>query len=325
MTSPPGLDKPGAVAHTPFARDVRAGLGGPGAKYLPPRYFYDDLGSILFDAITRLPEYGIWRAEQGLLQAHAAAIARACPVQQVVELGSGSAGKTRLLLQALLQAGPLAYCGIDISAGALAAAQGALGDLPGLAWRAIEAEYAPGLATALEGCHAGERVLVLFLGSSLGNFDPGEANRLLAGMRAVMRPGDALLLGTDLVKHESLLLPAYDDALGVTAAFNLNLLVRIKRELGAGFVLPRFRHRVRFDAATCNLEMHLESLRRQDVAIPGAGIVAHFEKGETIHTESSHKYGLGEIDRLATDAGFAVSTRWLDEAWGFASTLFVVA
>jgi dimethylhistidine N-methyltransferase len=245
-------------------------------------------------------------------------------VQQVVELGSGSASKTRLLLQALLRAGPLSYCGIDISAGALAAAHGALGDLPGLAWRAVEAEYAAGLATALEGRRPGERVLVLFLGSSLGNFDRGEANRLLAGVRAALRPGDALLLGTDLVKPESLLLPAYDDALGVTAAFNLNLLVRMNRELGAGFVLPRFRHRVRFDEASHDLEMHLESRQRQEVAIPGAGIVARFDEGETIHTESSHKYGLAEIDQLATDTGFTVSARWVDEAWGFASNLFVV-
>jgi dimethylhistidine N-methyltransferase len=325
MTSAAGPEKPGAAPESSFARDVREGLGGPGAKHLPPRYFYDDLGSILFDAITRLPEYGIWRAEQGLLQAHAAAIARACPVQQVVELGSGSASKTRLLLDALLQAGPLAYCGIDISAGALAAAHGALGDLPGLAWRGIEAEYAAGLAAALQGRRPHERVLVLFLGSSLGNFDPAEAHRLLAGVRATLRPGDALLLGTDLVKPEPLLLAAYDDALGVTAAFNRNLLVRMNRELDAAFMLPRFRHRVRFDQATRNLEMHLESCQRQDVAIPGAGLVVRFDEGETIHTESSHKYELAEIDQLATDTGFTVSARWVDDAWGFASNLLVVA
>ncbi len=324
MTPAAGPHRPDAAPASPFVRDVRAGLGGTGAKHLPPRYFYDDLGSILFDAITHLPEYGIWHAEQGLLQAHAAAIARACPVQQVVELGSGSARKTRPLLDALLQAGPLAYCGIDISAGALAAAHAELGDLAGLAWRAIEAEYAAGLAAALHGRRPGERVLVLFLGSSLGNFDPADAHRLLAGVRAALRPGDALLLGTDLVKPEPLLLAAYDDALGVTAAFNLNLLVRMNRELGAGFQLPRFRHRVRFDAATRNLEMHLESRQRQEVAIPGAGLIVHFDEGETIHTENSHKYQLGEIDQLATATGFTVSARWVDHTWGFASNLFAV-
>lgn len=305
-----------------FLADVRAGLSRAGQKSLPPKYLYDDLGSLLFDAITRLPEYGVWRAERRLLAAHADAIADACAAGLVVELGSGSAEKTRSVLEALLDRRPLSYCAVEISATALDNARRALGDLAGLKVRGIAGEYLAGLADALRGRAPGMPALVLFLGSSLGNFDPLAGLHFLKSVRRLLVPGDALLLGADLDKPEARLLAAYDDALGVTAAFNLNLLVRMNRELDADFDLPSFRHRVCYDRMRRNVEMHIESLCGQRVRIGAGRFDVAFAEGETIHSENSHKYTLRELDDLTRDAGFACSARWCDDALGFASGLY---
>jgi dimethylhistidine N-methyltransferase len=308
-----------------FVGDVCAGLCRSGQKSLPPKYLYDELGSLLFEAITRLPEYGVWRAERRLLEAHAEAIARSCEAGFVVELGSGSAEKTRSVLKALLARRPVSYCTVEISQTALDSARRALGDLESLDVRGIAKEYLSGLEDALRRRPAGTPALVLFLGSSLGNFDPLGSFRFLQSIRRLLAPGDCLLLGTDLEKAESQLLAAYDDALGVTAAFNLNLLVRMNRELDADFSLPHFRHCAKFDRSRSNVEMHIESLRDQVVRVGAGGFVVALRSGETIHTENSHKYSLGEIDGLTRGSGFTQLRRWCDDEWAFATSLFSVA
>ena len=307
-----------------FLDDVRAGLCRDGQKSLPPKYLYDELGSFLFDAITRLPEYGVWRAERRILAAHAAEIAAACPAGLVVELGSGSAEKTRSLLEPLLARRPVTYCPVEVSSSALIGAQRSLGDLAMLDVCGIAREYLPGLEEALRLRASGTPVLVLFLGSSLGNFDALSSFRFLESIRRLLVPGDCLVLGADLDKPELRLIAAYDDPLGVTAAFNLNLLVRMNRELDADFRLSSFRHRVRFDRARRNVEMHLESLRDQTVSIGAGGFAVPLLAGETIHTESSHKYSRDELDDLALGSGFSRLARWCDEAWSFATGLYAV-
>lgn len=314
------LSAPGSCAEARFAADVRAGLLRPGQKSVPPKYLYDTLGSLLFEAITQLPEYGVWRAELALFEAHAPAIAAACPAVNVVELGSGSASKTTLLLQALLRRHPLRYCAVDVSAAALALTRQSLASLEGLRQRSIEAEYLPGLEMALQS-RADGATLVLLVGSSLGNLDFAASVRFLRQMRSSLRPGDALLLGADLLKPDSVLLQAYDDALGVTAAFNLNLLVRMNRELGANFDLGQFRHRARLNHDTHDVEMHLESRAAQRVQFAD-GLAITLQEGETIHTESSHKYSLAELDHLGENSGFRLSEQWLDEQWRFVSRLY---
>ena len=169
----------------------------------------------------------------------------------------------------------------------------------------------------------GERLLVLFLGSTIGNFDRPAGVKFLASVRDILLPGDSLLLGTDLEKPLPQLLPAYDDPLGVTASFNLNLLARINRELGANFVLSRFRHEARYDKSNRRVEMHLPSLVDHTVTIPKAGVEVHFRKDETIWTESSHKYSAQEMSQIAKDAGFFCKAQWIDRDWPFAENLFV--
>ena len=306
-----------------FAADVRAGLRRVGQKTIPPKYLYDDLGSLLFDAITRLPEYGVWRAELQLLEANADAIATSAAPTLVVELGSGSAEKTRPVLRALLARTPVTYCPVEISTGALDISRRGLADLESLTIRPFARDYLAGLEEALTHRSTGARALVLFLGSSLGNFEDADAQRFLQRVRRTMLPGDSLLLGADLDKPEARLLAAYDDALGVTAAFNMNLLVRMNRELGADFDLAEFRHRARIDPVRRNVEMHIESRRDQIVAIAGDGFSVSFRRGETIHTEISHKYSLTELDALTQRAGFRLARRWLDTDYAFASGLYV--
>jgi dimethylhistidine N-methyltransferase len=306
-----------------FARDAYEGLCRPGQKTLAPKYLYDDLGTMLFEAITSLPEYGVWRAECRLLEAHATEIAERCGAGMVVELGSGSANKTRGLLEAQLAHRDVRYCDIDVSRRALELARRQLQDLPRLQVHGFECEYLEGLQQALRMRCAGERVLVLFLGSSLGNFDRGAGMRFLSRLRRSLRAGDALLLGADLEKPEAALLAAYDDPLGVTAAFNLNLLARMNRELGATFALDRFRHRVRYDPVRRDVQMHIESLHDQCVAVHDAGFAVSLRRGETIHTESSHKYSAPELDHLLHGAGFACMARWRDSAWPFEDRLLL--
>ncbi len=306
-----------------LARDVKTGLAAR-PRSLPPKYFYDTLGSGLFEAICRLPWYQVTRAETRLLRRAAPAVAAeiAGPAR-VVELGSGSGEKLAVVVEALGRAGkkPHAHV-VDLSAAAVAASRERLAKIPGVAVTAHRAAYEAGLRDATRILRKRGTTLVLFLGSNIGNFDPPDAARLLAAIRRRLRRGDALLLGTDLVKSEAELLEAYDDPLGVTAAFNRNLLVRLNRELDADFDLPAWVHHAAWNAAERRVEMHLVSLVRQRVRIPGARIEVVFEPGETIHTESSHKYEPEDVDRLASEAGFARARRWLDRSAGFALTLF---
>jgi dimethylhistidine N-methyltransferase len=312
-----------------FAEDVHRGLTSD-PKFLYPKYFYDELGSRLFEAITALPEYYVTRAEAEILSAHAGEIAASLggPVR-VVELGSGDGQKTRLLIEALLaRHKTLDYLPVDISESALQASSRALlSSYPELRVTAYAGEYQGALrALREEAVPAGgpKRTLALFLGSTLGNLDPEERRSLVQDVRSFLRPGDGFLLGVDLRKAESVLIPAYDDPLGVTAAFNLNLLVRINRELGGGFDLAAFRHRAVYNREEGRIEMHLESRRTQTVPVRALGIEVPFFRGETIHTESSYKFSLEQIASLASETGFELRRTWTDSGGRFASSLLSV-
>ena len=305
-----------------LAGDVRAGFARR-PRTLPPKYFYDALGSRLFEAIGRLPWYRITESETRLLRRAAPTLARtfAGPVR-VVELGSGSGEKLAVVVGAFRarRKRPDVHV-VDLSPAAVAASLERLGRIPGVKAKGHRAAYEPGLRDATRARRGLEECLVLFLGSNIGNFDPREATRLLCAVRRRLRPGDALLLGTDLVKPESDLLAAYDDPLGVTAAFDRNLLVRLNRELGADFDLAAWEHRAVWNAEARRVEMHLVSLGPQCVRIPKAGVVADFQDGETLHTESSYKYEPRDVDRLVASAGFRRERRWVDGDAGFALTL----
>jgi L-histidine N-alpha-methyltransferase len=307
-----------------LAADVRSGLGRP-QKTLPSKYLYDPVGAALFEAITELPEYGLTRAEERILEREAHDIARRLPHGvTVAELGAGSGRKTVAVLDAILAHQPgVSYTTIDLSASAQARCALELGARPGVRFRAIEASYLQGLARFEAGRPMHAPLLVVFLGSSIGNFDPLEQRAFLRGVRALMRPGDALLLGADLVKSVDRLLLAYDDPAGVTAAFDLNLLARINRELSADFDLRAFRHEARWSAPEQRVEMHLRSLRAQTVRVAGAGCRVEFAEGETIWTESSHKFAPERLPRLALSSGFVETARWVDAAWPFADALWL--
>jgi len=327
MKAAPQLDrtmKTEVDAGTQFARDVRAGLGQPGQKWIPCKYFYDAVGSALFEAISVLPEYGLTRADERILRRYAGAIAAAVlPPLVVAELGSGSGRKTRLILEALARRQPTTYHPIEISAAALALAERELNHLDGVSVRGFEAEYLDGLGRAAARRSANQRLLVLFLGSSIGNFNRNEDCEFLVKIRSVLRAGDALLLGTDLVKPVLQVLPAYDDPAGVTAAFNLNLLGRINRELGGDFDVRRFAHEARYDVRERRVEMHLRARESHDVRIEKAGLDIHFNRGDTIWTESSYKYTLEDVVQMAEATGFLVAQQWVDEQWPFAESLLV--
>jgi dimethylhistidine N-methyltransferase len=267
----------------------------------------------------------VTRAEERLLRAQAPAIAeRLVPGVMVAELGSGGGKKTTSVLGAVLSyQAEVEYLPIDVSAAALAACLRRVGQVPGVRARGIEALYLDGLRRI-----AGERrewppLLVLFLGSNVGNFDRAEAATFLSGVRECLREGDALLLGADLRKPAGRLLAAYDDPTGVTAAFNLNLLGRINRELGGSFDLRAFEHRAAWCDSESRVEMHLVSKVDQRVTIEACDLDVSFEAGESIWTESSYKYGDEALDSLARATGFAVAQRWKDEAWGFAENLWL--
>ena len=303
-----------------FATSVRLGLTSSRQKELHSQYLYDDLGSALFDAITCLPEYGLTRADVRLLESHAAEISDSLsPCVRVVELGSGSGSKTRPVLEALASR-VVAYHPIDVSPAALARCEKELAAYALVC--PIQASYLDGLRDAAAQ-RTGEGLLVLFLGSSIGNFERGPGLECLRGIRRHLRPGDALLLGADLVKDPETMVLAYDDPTGVTAAFNLNLLGRVNRELGANFDLRTFDHEARYNAAERRIEMHLRSRVRQMVRIPRASCAVLFEAGETIWTESSHKYDLAEIATMAEASGFAVSAQWVDHEWPFVESLWL--
>lgn len=309
-----------------LAADVRSGLGRAGQKELPSKYFYDALGSRLFDVICELDEYGLTRADERLLRNHSSEMVDGIPGDLILcELGSGSGKKTRWILEAMSRRGPAHYYPIEISPAALALCERELSDIPQIAIVGLENEYLAGLSEVVRRRRAGQRILVLFLGSTIGNFSHPADREFLAALRGVLSPGDGLLLGTDLEKPIAQMVDAYDDALGVTAAFNLNLLQRINRELGADFSLRRYYHEARFNEATRSIEMHIVSMAEQRVIIPGAACSVFFHEGETIWTENSHKYTLAEVDSLAAATGFSVEGQWLDREWPFAETLLLAA
>lgn len=310
--------------HLDLALDVRDGLGGAGQKTLPSRWLYDDIGSALFEAICLLPEYGVTRAETRILARCAPLLAaRLGHVPRVVELGSGSGGKARGLLAALLQSGPVSYLPVDLSDAALVQCGQDLSSLPGLDVREIRDDFLPGLRAATLGRPTRQPLLVLFLGGTVGNIARVAAADFLRELRAALLPGDVLLLGTDLVQPEERLLEAYDDPTGVTAAFDLNLLARLNRELGANFDVLRFAHEARWNSPERRVEMHLRARRSQVVDIPGAGLHVGFREGETIRTELSCKFGPSEPVLLAALAGFRCLQQWVDAEWPFAENLWI--
>jgi L-histidine Nalpha-methyltransferase len=307
-----------------LASAVREGLLGPGLKKLPASLLYDDLGSALFEAITHLPEYGLTRADERVLRTHASEIVRSLPPPLLVaELGSGTGRKTRWILEALRSRASMTYFPIDLSSAALARCRAELASPGRVTVEPIEADYRTGLSLVTSRRRARERLLVLFLGSTIGNFDRDEAASFLDDVRAQLTPGDGLLIGTDLVKPAEELLRAYDDPLGVTASFNLNLLVRLNRELGADFDLTRFCHEARWNEKERRVEMHLRSLAAQTVTVGELGVCIPFRKGERIWTESSYKYHPEEPVILGRRAGFACAGQWIDREWPFAETLLV--
>jgi len=306
---------------TEFAVEVREGLA-KAQKELPSQYLYDELGSALFEAITYLPEYGLTRADERLLGAHAGEIRRLLDGDVALcELGSGSGAKTRTIIEAFSHRHRPRYFPIDISAKALAWCRRELDEIAEV--HEVESTYLPGIRVAASQRQPGERLLVLFLGSNIGNFGRRQAAAFLADLRRELLPGDALLLGADLVKPAAQLLPAYDDPAGVTAAFNRNLLGRINRELGADFDLSRFSHEARWVDLERRIEMHLRSQGAQTVTIPAAGCISSFADGETIWTESSHKYTAGELGAIAVTAGFTPRAQWTDPEWPFAENLWL--
>lgn len=305
-----------------FANEVEAGLSNPN-KNLPCRFFYDDLGSKIFEEICELEEYYLTRVERSILLDHAVEIAERFEEDvALVELGSGSAEKTRLLIEALLdRQRSLDYIPIDISRGALEqSGKALLLEHPRLNIRAILGEYEIALSTLQESATTPR--LILWLGSSVGNFHKPEAAAFLRRVEAEMRPGDRMLIGIDLRKDRQRLERAYDDSLGVTARFNKNLLVRINRELGGDFALDQFSFRARYRQDSGSVESSLVSLCDQEVAIERLGRTFVFAKDEGIHTENSYKYSLEEIDDLAREANMTCETRWLDEDALYSINLF---
>lgn len=307
-----------------FALLVREGLTKTGQKELPSKYLYDEVGSALFELICLLPEYGLTRAEERILARRADEIVAKLPKSvAVAELGSGTGKKTRLLLEALCRRKALSYYPIEISPKALATCERELSDIRCINIVGLEREYLEGLLEVAARRASGQHLLVLFLGSTIGNFDVPASVEFLKELREILWEGDSLLLGADLRKRKDVLLAAYDDSLGVTAAFNRNLLVRINRELRGEFVLDQFAHEAVFNQQSFSMEMHLRSLAAQAIAIPGAGIDVHFAKGETIWTESSHKYSLDELNRIAAQSGFHADRVWTDDSWPFADCLWI--
>ncbi|HEY0377210.1 MAG TPA: L-histidine N(alpha)-methyltransferase [Pyrinomonadaceae bacterium] len=315
-----------------FSQDVLNGLTSS-PKQLLPKYFYDKLGSRLFDAICYLPEYYVTRDEDEILHEKADQIigeSKISPQSNVnlIELGSGSSDKTRYLIEALLYQNPsLRYLPIDISLTSLEhSSKELLQAYPMLKITAYATDYFTALHelakydSSLQ--QTGQRNIAIFLGSSIGNLDLDESRTLLLAMRGVLQPEDSFFIGADLKKSTDILLPAYNDALGVTAAFNLNLLVRINRELEANFDLNKFEHRSIYNENLSRIEMHLFSLETQIVKIKSLDLEVHFDKGESIHTENSYKFDLGTLSTLALETGFHLTKTWFDKHHRFSFNLF---
>jgi dimethylhistidine N-methyltransferase len=306
-----------------FASDVEYYLQ-LAPRQLPSRYFYDALGSALFDAICELPWYPITRAEQLLLDSRAADILEYVdPLTSIVELGPGSGEKLATLLSPRFVglAPRMTVHLVDVSRTALERASHTLASLNLVDIVAHQATYESGLAQATAGRGRSGRLLALFLGSNIGNFDPPGADAFLRTVRASLAPGDALLLGTDLVKPRHTLVRAYDDPLGVTAAFNRNLLVRINRELGGDFDVDRFAHRALWNEAASRVEMHLVSTCRQRVRIERPALTLDLAADEPIWTESSYKYRRGEVEAMLARASFGLLRQWTDPEAAFALSL----
>ena len=293
-------------------------------KRLPSWLFYDTAGSRLFEEITRIPEYYLTRTERAILEARAREIlSRASEGQavRVIELGAGSAEKTTLLLEAAVERqDTVFYEPVDVSAMALIEAQMRLeAQIPGVLVCPRVEDYTKGLE--LDSTLPSERRLVLYIGSSIGNYEPAEAREVLKHVREALNPRDCLLLGVDLVKDESLLVSAYDDAAGVTAAFNRNILVRLNRELDADFDPQAFEHRAVWNADESRMEMHLVSSMNQTVWLPGLDLRVKFFERETIHTENSYKFEPGQAEALMATAGFTAEATWTDPQGWFAVCL----
>ena len=308
-----------------FASDVRSGLSSS-PKHLFPKYLYDELGSRLFEAICEVDEYYLTRAEDKILTAYADEIVRAIPnCKTLIELGSGSAQKTRKIIEAIIrQRGGLLFIPVDISATALEKSSHALLDsYSNLKINAYAADY----YEALEALPplGPNPALVLFLGSNIGNFEPEEAVEFLVAIRRVLRRQDALLLGADLKKDARMLEAAYDDSLGVTRAFIVNELERINRELDANFDLWAFGLRSLYNESAGRVEVYLESLRSQAVNICGLDMSVSFDAGERIHMENSYKFDLDGLKLLGRQSGFDLERTWLDEEKLFSSNLFRVS
>lgn len=308
-----------------FASDIRTGLSAT-PKHLFAKYLYDELGSQLFESICRVDEYYLTRAESEILSRYADEIVALVPGREtLVELGSGSAEKTRQIIEALLRKqAELLFVPVDISASALEkSSRSLLESYTDLKIRAYAADYLDGLA-ALKSLSAGP-LLVLFLGSNIGNFEKSEAAGFLQAIREVLKPGDALLLGADLKKDRATLEAAYNDSLGVTRAFIVNELARINRELGGNFDLWAFGLRsVYNDEAGC-VEVYLESLRSQSVDIRGLDLTISLAAGERIHVEYAYKYSVDELASLAGESGFELTSTWLDDQRRFSSNLLVAS
>ena len=318
-----GLPRPATQISEQMASAVSEGLMSS-PKWLPSWLFYDAAGSQLFNQITELPEYYLTRTERGILAEHADEIiglAAEGEALRIVELGAGSADKTRLLLNAAVdRQDTVIYEPVDVSASALEEAHERIErEIPGVLVSPRVEDYTHGLE--LDAANFGERRMVLYIGSSIGNFEPEEAAGLLRSVRSALTPGDSMLLGVDLVKDTATLLAAYDDAAGVTADFNLNLLTRLNRELGAGFDCEAFAHRAVWNAEHSRMEMHLVSRKRQRVNIPSVDLRVEFALGETIHTENSYKYRPGQAEALLSESGFTHVETWTDEQTRFAVCL----
>ncbi|HEV3037714.1 MAG TPA: L-histidine N(alpha)-methyltransferase [Candidatus Angelobacter sp.] len=308
------------MALSPIAEDVLQGLSAS-PKRLPPKLFYDEAGSHLFEQITELPEYYLTRTERAIFQTFAKEI-----IQQagnnltLIELGAGSASKTAILIQAMCQRQlQVDFYPVDVSAAALQGAVSSLnGSFPRLHVRPIVADYSHGVSqlASLSG-----RKLVLLIGSTIGNFEPQEALRFMRCMRESLRAGDAFLLGFDMVKSSRLLHAAYNDSQRITARFNQNVLVRINSELGGRFAVDQFRHVAFWNRTKSRIEMHLESLQGQNVWIEQLEKSFHFMEGETIHTENSYKYSANDISNLLRESGFMFEKSWTDPQQWFSVVL----
>jgi L-histidine Nalpha-methyltransferase len=307
-------------AYEALCRDVRAGLQSS-PKALPPKWFYDSVGSDLFDQITRLPEYYPTRAEAAILRARAAEIASAAGADTLVELGSGTSEKTRVLLDALRDGGALRrFVPFDVDASMLSLASKAIQDeYPGIEIAAVCGDFEEHLAKI----PTGGRRLFVFLGSTIGNLKPDDRAEFLAGLAAALQPGDGLLLGTDLVKDVGRLVAAYDDAAGVTARFNRNVLAVINRELDADFDVDAFRHVASWNAVDERMEMWLRSDRAQRVRIGALNVTVDFDAGEQVLTEVSCKFRAEGVAEELAHAGLRLTQWWTDAAGDFGLSLSV--